>query len=606
MDASRDPKPTREKDPRDPTPYFSPKKGAVGRRQSALRVRKVDSFQKMTKITAMKHMKQNITAFISIGLIMFGSPSQAHAKHQDVCISYRGNGPKFPSLLGQTAALLEFGYHPRVSVGGSSGANVAALVQALVENPTIAEGSTPTQTAAQVLKASRPLLDAFIFLPRFDRPSTFIHALITYLKGQWRDDRVAGPAEFSLAHSEHALAQVLLFADFFGRQNFEPISRLGSDSERVAFVENLFVSSAQAFRTSPAFVMRTLLPTDESEINHTDAQRFRSILSGYLTLGQSTSKQRTSAGGHKLHPWSALRWMKKLSPAQQQWARNAVWNLLRKSSFFPGTEMSESQTLIFPSAEILESILLSKPGELQRDIPVPRGLIAHTTAFSGTHPTAQNLKQFYFSGERVHSELRSQWISNGGKLPLMTFESSSGSFSVMPPEKIWVAKDNHALAEILQATIAEPLLFERHPIALSDEEKIELTGSDQIKWNANGGWLDTASYPLLRRLPQCDGLPIVLVTPRDGINSFQKQALRGLLDLPKAHNGQPDPLHSTEIFLNLQMYLKEVVRNEADRIVLDFDWDAALQRRPEGTPSLRQYLFDAGYQHATNILRKLQ
>lgn len=142
-----------------------------------------------------------------------------------------------------------------------------------------------------------------------------------------------------------------------------------------------------------------------------------------------------------------------------------------KVVIFPGTEMSESQTLIFPSAEILESILLSKPGELQRDIPVPRGLIAHTTAFSGTHPTAQNLKQFYFSGERVQSELRSQWISNGGKLPLMTFESSSGSFSVMPPEKIWVAKDNHALAEILQATIAEPLLFERHPIALSDEEK---------------------------------------------------------------------------------------------------------------------------------------
>lgn len=64
----------------------------------------------------------------------------------------------------------------------------------------------------------------------------------------------------------------------------------------MAFVENLFVSSAQAFRTSPAFVMRTLLPTDESEINHTDAQRFRSILSGYLTwVSRHPNKERPLA-----------------------------------------------------------------------------------------------------------------------------------------------------------------------------------------------------------------------------------------------------------------------------------------------------------------------
>jgi predicted acylesterase/phospholipase RssA len=557
----------------------------------------------MTKIRVMKPLIKRLWIQVTLAAVLVGCALPACASAGEVCVSYRGNGPKFPSLLGQTAALLEAGYRPRISVGGSSGANVAALVQALLENPTVANTQSGEKTAAQVLKASKYLLDAFIFLPRFDRPAVFIRSLITFLNGQLRGDRVAGPAEFSLAQAEHALAQVLLFSDFFRHEDFSILSTMSREDERSAYVRSAFNRASKSFRTSPAFLMRTLLPAHENDINHPEAVIIRSQLGGYLMLGVQPAQKLNSPDGQKLHPWRTLSWMKRLSLEQQKWARSVVWDLLRKSSFFPGLEMSEEKTLVLPSVESLEKVLRLESNYDGKAIEIPQGMIAHTTAFQGSHPNADNLRQFYFAGALTRGELRSQWQSNGGKLPVMSLGGSSATYSVIAPEKIWVAKTEHSLAEILRATIAEPLLFERQPIRLSLDEQAELAAATGPRWIANGGWLDTASYPLLRSLPQCAALPVVLVTPRDGINSFQKQALRGLLDLPKPQSGHPDPLHSTRLFTTLQMYLNDVVKNDSDRIILDFDWDEALQKRPQGPSSLRAFLFDASYHHAAKILR---
>lgn len=551
----------------------------------------------------MKSFSVQLFTRVLTALCCLGWQPQAQVFAIDVCVSYRGNGPKFPSLLGQTAALIEAGFRPRVSAGGSSGANVAALVQSLLENPSVNAARSDDRTPAAVLRASKSLLDTFIFLPRFDRPDVFIRSLISYLDGQLHGDRVAGPAEFSLAHADHALAQVLMFADFFKNEDFSTISGLPGDDARTEFVQDAFFIASGALRTSPAFLMRTLLPAHEDDVNHADAHEIRTRLSGYLMLGTSSADNPDSADAQKLHPWNTLHWMIKLNPQQQARVRNFVWELLRKSSFFPGLPMTEDKTLHLPSPDALRKVLRLESNYFGRTLEIPAGLITHATAFQGNRPSADNLRQFYFAGRLTHADLRSQWAANGGRLPAMTFGGSDVPRSVIAPEKIWVARNSYSLAEILRATIAEPLLFERRTIPLSFEEKIELGQGSQQEWTANGGWLDTASYPLLRSLPQCRGLPVVLVTPRDGINSFQKQTLRGLLDLPKPQKGQPDPLFATRLFTNLDMFLKEVISNNPDRIILDFDWDDALQKRPQGATSLRAFLFDASRHHAAKILR---
>lgn len=414
-------------------------------------------------------------SFLFIAFLQFGSSARGDS---EVCVSYRGNGPKFPSLLGQAAALMKQGYKPRVSVGGSSGANVAALVQSLVENKSLAGSQHTAAHSAFILRASRPLLDSFVFLPSFNKPAGFIRALLAYLREQLEQDRVAGRPELSIAHSDHTLAQTLLFIDFYQNQNFSVALASESESSAAARLKEIFAASTQAIRVSPDEFMHALLPSDDSHHTQAQSKKIRTYLSGYFSLGNAQSHV---AGDDDTPVKEVIPWMNRLSPQQRAWVRKTVWNVLR-------------------------------------------------------------------------------------------------------------------------ATTAEPLLFERRDIHLNSADLDELNSNEDTRWVANGGWLDTASYPLLQRISACEKLPIVLITPRDGINSFQMQALRGLLNLPKARRGEPDALRESGFYLNLDRYLRTHVQNQDDRIILDFDWDAALKNRPQGQTSLRQFLFDAAYQHATSTL----
>ncbi|MEY3903368.1 MAG: hypothetical protein RL189_2674 [Pseudomonadota bacterium] len=539
---------------------------------------------------------KRLYSFLFIAFLQFGSSARGDS---EVCVSYRGNGPKFPSLLGQAAALMQQGYKPRVSVGGSSGANVAALVQSLVENKSLAGSQHTALHSAFVLRASRPLLDSFVFLPSFDRPAGFIRALLTYLREQLEQDRVVGRPELSIAHSDHTLAQTLLFIDFYQNQNFSDAIAASSEPSAAAQLLEVFAASTQAIRISPDEFMHALLPSQDSHHTQDLSKKIRTYLSGYLSLGNS---QKNLSAVDAAPVKEFIPWMNRLSPQQRAWVRKTVWNFLRNSAFFPGPEMSQDKTLLLPSPAALQKALSLQSSFSSNKIAIPNGFIAHTTAFPRHSLQVENLRQFYFSGDLTRTELREQWEATGRRLPLLSVRDNDVLRHVLAPEKIWIASGHHTMSDVLRATTAEPLLFERRDIQLNSTDLRELNSNEDTRWMANGGWLDTASYPLLQTLTACEKLPIVLITPRDGINSFQMQALRGLLNLPKARRGEPDALRESGFYLNLDRYLRTHVQNQDDRIILDFDWDTALKNRPQGQTSLRQFLFDAAYQHATSTL----
>ncbi|MEN9808848.1 MAG: hypothetical protein RLZZ488_415 [Pseudomonadota bacterium] len=545
--------------------------------------------------TAIRATKRHYS-FIFIAFLQFAGTAHGDS---EVCVSYRGNGPKFPSLLGQAAALLQQGYKPRVSVGGSSGANVAALVQSLVENNSLAGSQHAAAHSAFVLRASRQLLDSFVFLPSFDRPAGFIRALLTYLREQLEQDRVAGRPELSIAHSDHTLAQTLLFIDFYQNQDFSDALTASSESTAAAQLLEIFASATHALRVSPEEFMHALLPSDDSHHMQAQGKKIRAYLSGYLSLGNS---QNRLSADDATPAKEFVPWMKRLTPQQRAWVRKTVWNVLRNSAFFPGPEMSQEKTLLLPSPIALQKALSLHSSFSSNTIEIPNGFVAHTTAFPRGSLRVENLRQFYFSGGLARTELRGQWEAEGGRLPLLSVRENDELRHVLAPDKIWIASGHHTISEVLRSTTAEPLLFERRDISLTEADLKELNSDADTRWVANGGWLDTASYPLLQTLNACKNLPIVLITPRDGINSFQMQALRGLLNLPKARRGEPDALRESGFYLNLERYLRTHVQNDNDRIILDFDWDTALKSRPRGQTSLRQFLFDAAYQHATSTL----
>ncbi|NBO37746.1 hypothetical protein EBU99_04085 [bacterium] len=540
------------------------------------------------------------------------SEAVAGRETREVCLSLRGNGPKFPSLLGQVTALFQAGYVPRVSVGGSSGANIAAMVQALAENTSIQSAVNPAEAAAIVLSATRDLLDSFLFLPKFNDPVTLLRSIAKFVEGQLNSDKVQGPPQFAIAHLDHTLAQILLFVDFFANQDFSRLLSEPNPTQRKIQLQTLFAAGSRAQVISPVVFLRALLPASEEEVTGEEFQKLRATFRSYFALKTNETSPPIGANIERdeRHAREMKRWLEKLSPSQLNWVRRATWNFLRESSFFPGPEMSNNATLFFPSGAALQSALQLNSSFSGKKISTPHGFLAHTTAFRGNTANPESIKQFYYGGDATQPAVRQLWINgiNSGEThSLMSLPESPESTSVLHAHQTWVADAQHNLHTILQATIAEPLLFERRVIRMQSHELDELdTLDEQAKqanlWTANGGWLDTASYGLLSRLPVCQGHPIVLITPHDGVNSFQKQTLRGLLDLPKAQPGAPDPLSSAPLYTKLERYLRGSTAPSENKILLNFDWDHALKNKPQGVESVRSFLFDTSQLHARQIL----
>ncbi|MEY2986915.1 MAG: hypothetical protein RJB13_436, partial [Pseudomonadota bacterium] len=206
--------------------------------------------------------------------VQLSEASQVYSKEtkKSACISFQGNGVYFASHVGALISLLENNYVPQFATGGSSGAILASVARALVENPSLTgpDGTFEPRHAAVLLASSAPVIESVLFLPRFTRPLDLMDSLDVFLSGSALGVLRADPSD-ALVHAESIIGQATLVIDFFRTVDFSKVVMERELSLRESKISGLWKDFALAILVSPeefanaVFTPRDLLVEQNAE-----------------------------------------------------------------------------------------------------------------------------------------------------------------------------------------------------------------------------------------------------------------------------------------------------------------------------------------------------
>lgn len=468
----------------------------------------------------------------------------AQPAKKTACVSFQGNGVYFSSHVGALIALLESNYEPVFATGGSSGAILASVSRALVENPSLAgrSGFNP-QDAARVLSASAPIIESVLFLPRFTTPLMLLDSLDVFLTGSSLGVLRSDPTD-GLVNAESIVGQASLVIDFYRTADFSIAIRKNSVAEREKAIAQIWKNFANTIDVTPEQVADAILQSRET-----------------LQAGGHTHLVMIQDRFFKLYRSKKDTFHTNYKTQQESWNR-----LIGGNAKTFGLDSRERRQGLFKklieriktlesfdalAATLSGQFMLADPDRVYRAfegfdsrtnnrIEIPSNTIIHSTArrakkSDGEWKEAQginNLHQVYFTNP-AQSGAVADVLTRPENNPLQPHDRSAQP--VIPSSRIVVT--GQTLGPTLAATTGEPTAFLRFPLQLDVPARLRLGWTNvNEELFGYGGWLEKVSLGTGRQFETCDSRNVDVyfyTSDGDGVNRFAKMALLGLfLDAP--------------------------------------------------------------------------
>lgn len=458
---------------------------------------------------------------------------------KSACLSFQGNGTYFSSHIGALIALLESNYEPTFVTGGSSGAIIANIARALVENKSLAvKGEFAPQMAARLLASSSGIIDSVLFLPRFTNPLMLLDSFDVFISGTSQGVLFGDPKD-GMVNAESIVGQSALVIDFFKTADFSGPLKQSTIGGRESSISKLWMSYSKSVLVTPDDAADAIL-TDKASLAAQGRSDLVMIQDRFFKMFRS--KLDTSLINYKNQ--------------QQEWntllagnsARFGLDNPIKRRTIFKAflgkLKSIESFDAIY--ASFSGNFLLMDPDlvwgafngydPLGKRMEIPSNVIIHSTARRGQKTDGDfkeqrglaSLHQVYFTNQNLAERVRKTLYAPEAN-PL---KPSSPDFqAAIPSERIVVSSS--FLGPALAATTGEPTAFTRYEIKLDPEAQKRLpwlsSGDVLIGY---GGWLEKNSLGTGRKFAECAPDKVdTYMASGDGakVTNFAKMAYFGLL-----------------------------------------------------------------------------
>lgn len=518
---------------------------------------------------------------------------------QTISISVEGNGQKFPGLFGAFAAILERNLYPRVMAGGSSGANVAAPIMALLKNKSVIEAEvydstgrelSVAQKSSKVVSATIPIIDMFLFLPDFRNPIKKIMTILLAKYFEQNDFGYRADPTSSVIHIESLTGQVALLIGFFSEADFTEVILEEDINIRLKIMNKIWQDYANNFALTSDELLTALLFTPPSK----DTERTREIKKRYFKLFRSIDTKEDNSPEICLEKYNKKLERNKIliNLLPKQFIINKFNELLNK---LDNVEMIGAG---FPKPGKL--FYLPDPDKLWdafngfsptgNEIKFPESLIIQTTArtaikkYDGSIQNkfgTDNFFQCYYLSENLREKFNKKFSDMN---PTSYFTETGEKDQLFPNEKILVSYDV-PVEQAIKASLSEPVFFRRDPIPHDDDTPMPTLEEDEVLLSY-GGWLDIIPIGSLAMVGECENSdfimnigPMLPVSPfqRMGMQSVFLNALEDLL-IKVDHESLMDEANTTEFaqfykkVADLRSYIFEL-EGKIGKIHVDPGWD---------------------------------
>ena len=455
------------------------------------------------------------------------------------CLSFQGNGTYFSSHIGSLIALLESNYEPTFVTGGSSGAIIANISRALVENKSLSvNGEFAPQMAARILASSAGIVDSVLFLPRFTNPLMLLDSFDVFISGTSQGVLFGDPKD-GMVNAESIVGQSALVIDFFRTADFSEALKRSTIGDREAFISNLWKSYSKSILVTPDDVADAIL-TDKKTLTSQGRNDLVVIQDRFFKMFRS--KLDTTFINYKTQ--------------QQEWNTALAQNASRFGLENPAKRRAFFKAFLgkLKSIESFDAIYVTLSGNfflmdpdlvwgafngydpVGKRMEIPSNVIIHSTARRGRKADGKfkeqrglaSLHQVYFTNPKMAERVR-KTLYDPESNPLKP--STPGFQAALPSERIVV--NASYLGPALAATTGEPTAFTRYEINLDPDAQKRLpwlsSGDTLIGY---GGWLEKNSLGTGRKFAECAPDKVdTYMASGDGakVTTFAKMAYFGLL-----------------------------------------------------------------------------
>lgn len=461
------------------------------------------------------------------------------------CVSFQGNGVYFSSHVGALISLLENNYEPVFATGGSSGAILAGVSRALVENPSLeaADGRFAPTLGAMLLAASSPVIESVLFLPRFTTPLSLLDSFDVFLSGSAFGVLRADPAD-ALVHAESIVGQSALVIDFYRSVDFSRVVATSNLAERERIVAALWKSFVNAIEVHPDdFTDAIFVP--RAQLIAEGRSRLVEIQDRFFKLYRS--KQDTLLTNFKTRQenWNSFLEGngKNFGLGEQEKRRALMKRILtaaRTIESFDSLAATLSGDFLLVDPDRVYRAFDGFDSRTGRPMEIPSNTVLHTTARRALRKNGDwaevsgldSLHQVYFTNP-VQAPLAAEVLLRPENNPLQP--SNRSQLPVIPSTRLSVTSQK--LGPALAASTGEPTAFVRFPIQL------DAAAAQRFEWLSpheqligSGGWLEKVSLGTAKQFEQCAAQNVDLyfyTSDGDGVNRFAKMVFLGLfLDKP--------------------------------------------------------------------------
>lgn len=470
------------------------------------------------------------------------STSQIYSRDgkKTACVSFQGNGVYFTSHVGALISLFENNYVPKFATGGSSGAILASVSRALVENPSLTgpDGTFEPRQAAVLLASSSPVIESVLFLPRFTRPLDWMDSLDVFLSGSALGVLRADPKD-ALVHAESIVGQAALVVDFFRTVDFSRVVMERNLAIRESKMAALWKEFALAISVSPDDFANAVFTPREILIEQNE-KNLVAIQDRFFKLFRS--KQDNLVDNYKVRQqtWNELlfgnyKLFRLDSPERRKNLLMKMLEAIKNVESFDSLAATLSGDFLLADPDRVYRAFEGFDSRTNRSIEIPSNVVIHSTARRAVRqagewreiPGLESLHQVYMTNAQLVDQAAVNLLADG-KNPLQP--SEQGAQPVVPSERLVVTSMN--LGSALAISTGEPTAFKRFPVALDNHaaKRFEWLSS-QEKLIGSGGWLEKVSIGTARQFEACapENVDIYFYTSDgEGVNRFAKMVFLGL------------------------------------------------------------------------------
>lgn len=463
-----------------------------------------------------------------------------HQTKKTACVSFQGNGVYFTSHVGALISLLESNYVPTFATGGSSGAILASVSRALVENSSLTgpDGTFEPKHAAVLLASSSPVIESVLFLPRFTRPLDWMDSLDVFLSGSAFGVLRADPAD-ALVHAESIVGQATLVVDFFRTVDFSKVVSERHFARREAKIAALWREFAGAIHVSPNEFANAVFSPRQILIEQGD-EKLIAIQDRFFKLFRS--KQDNAIDNYKTRQetWNELlygnyRLFRLDSAERRKKLLLTMLDAIKNVESFDSLAATLSGDFLLADPDRVYRAFEGFDSRTNRAIEIPSNVVIHSTARRAQRhagewretPGLESLHQVYMTNQRM-AETAARNLLAEGHNPLQPARKNAQP--VVPTERLVVTSMN--LGSALAVSTGEPTAFKRFPVQLDNAALARFPWMNgQERLIGSGGWLEKVSVGTARQFAECspENVDIYFYTSDgEGVNRFAKMVFLGL------------------------------------------------------------------------------